>query len=168
MRRTHIETPGRVQEAAACLVFWMSAGLWWSGRLPTAALWCWGIASAAVSFVNAVRTLAAHRYDQDSDEVSMTDQLLDSCTIAGEGRLSAGLANACRALVAPVGLRYHALHHWIPSLPYHNLGRAHRVLVSTLRSDAPYHATVERGFVPPLRDLLRRSRSAARQGSAPR
>ena len=25
---------GRVQEAAACLVFWTSVGLWWSGRLP--------------------------------------------------------------------------------------------------------------------------------------
>ncbi|MEP7309091.1 MAG: fatty acid desaturase [Acidobacteriota bacterium] len=166
VRRTRLETAGRVQEAAACLMFWMSAGLWWSGRLPTAALWCWGIASAAVSGVNAIRTLAAHRYDRDSGEVSMTDQLLDSCTIAAEGHLSARVANACRVLIAPVGLRYHALHHWIPSLPYHNLGRAHRVLVSTLRSDAPYHATVERGFVPPLRDLLRRSRTAARQGSA--
>ena len=80
------------------------------------------------------------------------------------GRLADRLADACRALVAPVGLRYHALHHWIPSLPYHNLGRAHRVLVATLRSDAPYHATVERGFLPPLRDLLRRSRTRPRSG----
>ena len=91
----------------------------------------------------------------------MTDQLLDSCTIAAGGRaVGAGSPTPAALWSAPVGLRYHALHHWIPSLPYHNLGRAHRVLVSTLRSDAPYHATVERGFVPPLRDLLRRSRTA--------
>jgi fatty acid desaturase len=112
-----------------------------------------------------MRTLAAHRYDQDSGELSMTEQLLDSCTIATEGRLAARAANVCRALVAPVGLRYHALHHWIPSLPYHNLGRAHRVLVAKLQDDAPYRATVERGFLPPLRDLVRRSRAAARHGS---
>jgi fatty acid desaturase len=162
LRRAPIEAPGRVQEIAACLVFWMSVGLWWSGRLPTAAVWCWVIASAAVSGINAVRTLAAHRYDQDSGELSMTEQLLDSCTIATHERLSDRFAGLCRALAAPVGLRYHALHHWIPSIPYHNLGRAHRVLVSTLRSDAPYHATVERGFLPPLRDLLRRSRTRSR------
>jgi fatty acid desaturase len=164
IRRVPVGFAGRVQEAAACLVFWAAAGLWWSGRLPTAALWCWGIASAAISSINAVRTLAAHRYDEDSGELSMSEQLLDSCTIAGGGRFRGRLADACRALVAPVGLRYHALHHWIPSLPYHNLGRAHRVLIAALRSDAPYHATVERGFLPPLRDLLHRSRTRARHG----
>jgi fatty acid desaturase len=162
MRRVPIGRAGRVQEAAAGAVLWVAAGLWWSGWLPAAAVWCWVAASATVSGINAVRTLAAHRYDQDSGEVSMVEQLLDSCTIAMGGGLAARLADACRTLVAPVGLRYHALHHWIPSLPYPNLGRAHRVLVSRLRSDAPYHATVERGFLPPLRDLLRRSRNRPR------
>jgi len=159
VRRTPIEPAGRVQEAAACLALWMAVGLWWSGRLPTAAWWCWVVASAAVSGINAVRTLAAHRYDQDSGELSMTEQLLDTCTIAAGGRRTTWLGDTGRALVAPVGLRFHALHHWIPSLPYHNLGRAHRVLVATLQNDAPYHATLERGFLPPLRDLLRRSRT---------
>ena len=161
-RRAPIAVAGRVQEAAACLWLWVSAALWWSGWLPTTAVWCWVAASAAVSAVNAVRTLAAHRYDQDSGEVSMTEQLLDSCTIATDAGLSGRFADTCRALVAPVGLRYHALHHWIPAIPYHNLGRAHRVIVATLQRDAPYHATVERGFVPPLRDLVRRSRARSR------
>ena len=113
-----------------------------------------GPASARVaSGVNAARTLAAHRYDHDeqaSAELSMNEQLLDSCTIATIRRppVSVRIANAGRALVAPVGLRYHALHHWIPSLPYHNLGRAHRLLVSALSPDAPYGATIERGFTP--------------------
>ena len=65
-------------------------------------------------------------------------------------------------LWAPVGLRYHALHHWIPSLPYHNLGRVHRLLVARLQADAPYRATIEPGFSPPLRDLVRRSRAHPR------
>jgi hypothetical protein len=162
IRRAPIEVAARAQEAAASAVVWMAVGLWWIGWLPVAAILCWFIASAAVSGINAVRTLAAHRYDHDSGEVSMTEQLLDSCTIATTGHPGARLAAACEAVVAPLGLRYHALHHWIPSLPYHNLGRVHRLLISTLRSDAPYHATVERGFTPPLRDLFRRSRTHSR------
>jgi fatty acid desaturase len=162
VRRVPLELAARVQEAAAFAVVWTAVGLWWIGLLPVAALSCWLIATAAVSGINAVRTLAAHRYDRDSGELSMTEQLLDSCTIATRERLPAWLSDAGHALLAPVGLRYHALHHWIPSLPYHNLGCAHRLLVSTLRSDAPYHATVERGFTPPLRDLIRRSRMRSR------
>ena len=162
VRRAPIGRAGRVEEAAACVVLWLSVGLWWSGRLPASALWCWAAVSAAVSGINAIRTLTAHRYDHDSGELSMIEQLLDSCTIADRGRVFTRFAGACHALVAPVGLRYHALHHWIPALPYHNLGRVHRVLASTLRPDAPYRATVEPGFLPPLRDLLRRSRTRRR------
>lgn len=132
----------------------------------------WFVVGAAVSAVNAVRTLAAHRYDRDDGEVSMTGQLLDSCTIAPASRRSHRLlhfvADAGRALVAPVGLRYHALHHWIPSLPYHNLGRAHRLLIESLRPDAPYRTTLERGIVPILTDLIRRARSHSRAAAARR
>jgi hypothetical protein len=162
VRHVPIGAAGRVQEAAAFGVFWMSVGLWRGGVLPGATFLCWFIASASVSGINAVRTLAAHRYDHDSGELSMTDQLLDSCTIATSGGVAARLANGARVLVAPVGLRYHALHHWIPALPYHNLGRAHRLLVVTLNPDAPYHATVEPGLMRPLRDLVHRSRTRSR------
>jgi fatty acid desaturase len=61
-------------------------------------------------------------------------------------------------LWAPVGLRYHALHHWIPSLPYHNLGRAHRLLASTLGADEPYVATQYPAMAPIVFDLWRRAR----------
>ena len=159
VRRGPIGLAGRVQETAAFGVVWASVGLWWIGIVPPAAFFCWFVASAAASGINAVRTLAAHRYDRDSGELSMTEQLLDSCTIAFTGGRLTRLADAGRVLVAPVGLRYHALHHWIPSLPYHNLGRVHRLLAATLAPDAAYHATVERGFSPALHDLLRRSRA---------
>jgi len=166
VRRAPIDTAGRVQEAAAFVVVWTAAALWWLGWIPGAAFGCWFAVSASASAVNALRTLAAHRYDYDAGEVSMTNQLLDSCTIApathAVGEAARSIADIGRALIAPVGLRYHALHHWIPSLPYHNLGRAHRLLVSTLRSDAPYHATLERGLAPAIRDLIRRSRTQAR------
>jgi hypothetical protein len=162
VRRAPIGRAGLLQEAGACLMVWFAAALWLGGWLSGHTVVVYMSVSGIVSAVNAVRTLAAHRYDQDAGELTMTEQLLDSCTIAPGGRVVRYLADGCRALAAPVGLRYHALHHWIPSLPYHNLGRTHRVLVSTLHADAPYHATVERGFLPPLRDLLRRARSHSR------
>jgi len=164
VRHAPIGLAGRAQEAGAFLVCWTAAILWWKGVVPTSALWCYVGVSAAASAINSARTLAAHRYDNDHDELTMNEQLLDSCTISPSalpGRIGARAANAVRLLVAPVGLRYHALHHWIPSLPYHNLGRAHRLLVAALAPDAPYGKTIERGFTPVLRDLLHRSSSSS-------
>ena len=164
VRHAAIGAAGRAQEAAAFAVCWTAAFLWWNAVLPTSALWCYALVSAVASGINAARTLAAHRYDNDHDELSMNEQLLDSCTISPStmpGRMAAHAANAARTLIAPVGLRYHALHHWIPSLPYHNLGRAHRLLITALTPDAPYGRTIERGFTPVLRDLLHRSSSSS-------
>jgi fatty acid desaturase len=168
VRHAPIPPAGRVQEIAAWALCWTAALLFWSGRLPATVLIGWAGMSAVVSGINAARTLAAHRYDHDehaSAELSMNEQLLDSCTIATIRRppIAVRIANSGRALVAPVGLRYHALHHWIPSLPYHNLGRAHRLLVSVLATDAPYGITIERGFTPAIRDLLRRAGSRSRR-----
>lgn len=168
VRQTPIPFAGRVQEIAAWALCWTAALLLWSGRLPIAALLVWAGMSAIVSGINAARTLAAHRYDHDehaSAELSMNQQLLDSCTIATMQLppIAVRIANVGRAVVAPVGLRYHALHHWIPSLPYHNLGRAHRLLVSVLAPDALYGVTIEPGFTPAIRDLLHRAGSRSRR-----
>jgi fatty acid desaturase len=164
VRRVPLGVAGRAQEIAAFMVCWVAAVLWWRGALPTSAIWCYTLVSGVASGINAARTLAAHRYDNDHDELSMNEQLLDSCTIAPStvpGRMAVHLANAIRTLIAPVGLRYHALHHWIPSLPYHNLGRAHRLLMTALAPDAPYGKTIEPGFTPVLRDLVHRSHSSS-------
>ena len=171
VRQTPIPFAGRVQEVAAWALCWTAALLLWSGRLPVAVLLGWAGVSAVASGINAGRTLAAHRYDHDehaSAELSMNEQLLDSCTISALSpqpqALVVRIANVGRALVAPVGLRYHALHHWIPSLPYHNLGRAHRLLVSVLAPDALYGATIEPGFTPALRDLVHRAGTRSQHG----
>jgi fatty acid desaturase len=168
IRHAAIGTAGRAQEAGAFVVCWTAGVLWWTGVLPGSALWCYGLVSAVASGINAARTLAAHRYDNDHDELSMNEQLLDSCTISPStlsAQMVARAGGAFRTLVAPVGLRYHALHHWIPSLPYHNLGRAHRLLVTALTPDAPYGRTIAPGFTPVLRDLLQRSSSSTRPRS---
>ncbi len=83
--------------------------------------------------MNHIRTLAAHRYTSDGSTISHLDQFLDSTNITG-GWLT--------ELICPLGLRYHALHHLFPGIPYYNLGIAHRRLVQSLPADSLYHETV--------------------------
>jgi fatty acid desaturase len=66
-------------------------------------------------------------------------------------------------LWAPVGLRYHALHHLLPNLPYHSLGRAHRRLLAQLPADSPYHATINRRITDVLSRMFRNQAHARRQ-----
>jgi fatty acid desaturase len=97
--------------------------------------------------VNQVRTLVAHRYVSNADEpVSYLDQLLDTNTFP-RGRL-------LPELWAPVGLRYHALHHLLPMLPYHAAREAHLRLMRQLPADSPYHQTIRSGLWPALLSVL--------------
>jgi len=90
----------------------------------------------AMAVVNSLRTLVAHRYKNRSEkEVSFTEQFLDSVNIEGNPVLM--------ELMAPVGLRYHALHHVFANMPYHNLGIAHRKLKAALPKDSIYHQATE-------------------------
>lgn len=94
--------------------------------------------------LNHVRTLAAHRYRSDGNTISHLDQFLDSTNITG---------NWLTELLCPCGLRYHALHHLFPGIPYHNLGIAHRRLVAELPQDSPYHETVYPTTASVIREL---------------
>jgi len=98
-----------------------------------------GVASG-VMFLNQVRTLVAHLWENDGEPMSVTAQYLDSVNVPPPGTLP--------ALWAPVGLRYHALHHLLPGVPYHNLGEAHRRLCRELEVDSIYHASSHRGLSP--------------------
>jgi fatty acid desaturase len=159
LRRAPLTRTARVQEAAACAFAGIALMLWWTGGIPTAAIACWFVVMSAASFVNALRTLAAHEYDNDGGELTMLEQLRDSRTLEARRRFVAPLVDACHIVIAPVGLRYHALHHWIPSLPYHNLGRAHRRLVAALTVDTSYRDTIVPGVTLAIRDLVSRSRA---------
>jgi len=98
-----------------------------------------GVASG-VMFLNQVRTLVAHLWENEGEPMSVTAQYLDSVNVPPPGTLP--------ALWAPVGLRYHALHHLLPGVPYHNLGEAHRRLVRDLAEDSPYFLSNHRGLSP--------------------
>jgi fatty acid desaturase len=157
VRRAPLAAGAYAEEAGASAFVWTAATLSRLHVLPRLVIFAWFAVASVTSVINAVRTLAAHRYDHDdSAELTMVDQLLDTCTIA-KGGAARRLESIWRALWAPVGLRYHALHHWIPSLPYHNLGRAHRRLANTLAADSPYAATTEPDIATAVAGLLRRA-----------
>lgn len=90
-----------------------------------------GILSVTV-VINQVRTLVAHLWENEGEAMSVTAQYLDSVNVPPPALLP--------ELWAPVGLRYHALHHLLPSIPYHELGKAHRELVKILPQHSPYWA----------------------------
>jgi fatty acid desaturase len=104
--------------------------------------------------INHFRTLAAHRYRSDGLPVSHEAQFLDSTNITG-GWLT--------ELICPLGLRYHALHHLFPAIPYHSLGMAHRRLINQLPANSIYRETVYRNFWEVLRELLAAIGANARQ-----
>jgi fatty acid desaturase len=110
--------------------------------------------------INWVRTLAAHRYGNRGERMSHIEQMEDSINITGQTWLT--------ILLFPVGLRYHALHHLFPSLPYHNLGKAHRRLSTLLPRDAPYHATGRQNFFAVLAELWRAAMTTPVEQSAMR
>lgn len=91
------------------------------------------IALAVLSFtavLNQLRTLVAHLWENEGEPMTVTAQFLDSVNVPPPGRIA--------EIWAPVGLRYHALHHLMPSMPYHDLPEAHRRIAAHLGVDSTY------------------------------
>jgi fatty acid desaturase len=142
------------QEAGAALFVWAVALAVAQGWIPFAWIGQWCIVSAGILTVNQLRTLVAHGYENEGEPMDAEAQLLDSINLRGWPLLT--------VLIAPVGLRYHALHHYLPFIPYHSLGLVHRRLLSELPQNAPYRATIRDG----MGTLRRLWRNAATPSSA--
>lgn len=114
-----------------------------TGILPLRALLIYLAVISGVAVLNQVRTLVAHLWENEGEPLTVTAQYLDSVNVPG-GFLP--------YLWAPVGLRYHALHHLLPSLPYHSLGEAHRRIEAALGQGSTYGGA----HYPSLRGLIGR------------
>ncbi len=122
-----------VEEVGCCLLVLAVAALILLGELPLGLALCWYAVAATITSLNFVRALGAtHRYRGDETTMSFAEQFDDSVNV---------VSNSLTALViCPVGLRYHALHHLFPAIPYHNLGPAHRRLSAALPAGSAYAA----------------------------
>jgi fatty acid desaturase len=139
----------KLEEAATALYVWSIAALVGFGALPPRWLYHWLVIGAGILVVNQIRTLAAHGYQNRGEPMDARQQLLDSITLGGP--------QLQPLLIAPVGLRFHALHHVLPSLPYHNLGAVHRRLLRALPHDAVYRQTESAGLQDTLQTLWERA-----------
>ena len=100
------------------------------------------IALAIVSLtavLNQLRTLVAHLWENEGEPMTVTAQFLDSVNVPPPGLAA--------EIWAPVGLRYHALHHLMPSMPYHDLPEAHRRLARELGTGSTYEGANHPGLL---------------------
>jgi len=140
---------------------WQEAGasLWAIALMASVAAFGWRplltymAVHSAMTVINQLRTLVAHLWENEGEPMSVTGQYLDSVNVPPPG--------IAAELWAPVGLRYHALHHLLPSMPYHALGEAHRRLSAHLGVESTFARASYPGMFP-LVARIARSTMAAR------
>ncbi|MDE1984963.1 MAG: fatty acid desaturase [Alphaproteobacteria bacterium] len=146
-------------ETAASLWAMMLLVLVATGAVPLTAYATLLVVASGVAVLNQVRTPVAHLWENDGAAISVTAQYLDSVNVPPPGLLP--------ALWAPVGLRYHALHHLLPGVPYHALGEAHRRLSDTLPPASSFYRANYKGLIALLMRLVHDSMQGGRaQGSS--
>jgi fatty acid desaturase len=89
-----------------------------------------------VLILNQLRLAGDHHFASGGRALSYEGHIRDSCNYAGRDLMT--------WLLYPFAIRYHALHHLFPAMPYHNLEAAHKFLTHRLPADSPYH-TLDQG-----------------------
>lgn len=145
-----------VQEVLCWIHSWILIAVFATGTLDLGILLQIYLTMVLLFVVNSIRTIVAHRYRNLDGEMTFADQLLDSVNVEG-GWLT--------GLWAPVGLRFHGLHHVFPLIPYHSLATAHRALLQKLPADALYRKTVEPTLLAAIGTLWRNTQESSLQAT---
>lgn len=132
------------------------ASVFWIGWRPLAIAL---VVLSGTAVLNQLRTLVAHLWENDGEPMTVTAQFLDSVNVPPPGPLA--------GLWAPVGLRYHALHHLIPSVPYHALDEAHRRLRASLGVGSTYDRASYPGLFGLIGRIARKTMWHRHSGDAP-
>jgi fatty acid desaturase len=133
------------------LAFWGGAlALTYAGAIPMHVFVVWFGVLIFISFLNTARVLGSHEYETDGSARSRQAQLRDSIDTPG---------GPWTELWAPVGLRYHALHHYYPGIPYHNLGTAYQRIVKTLPAQSFYMESTSPGLYRSLTVLYMKAKT---------
>ncbi|WP_419866793.1 fatty acid desaturase family protein [Erythrobacter ramosus] len=128
-------------------VRWQEAGasLWAVALIASVFVFGWQPLATALAILslaavlNQLRTLVAHLWENEGEAMTVTAQFLDSVNVPPPGLAA--------EIWAPVGLRYHALHHLMPSMPYHDLPEAHRRLARELGKGSTYEGANHPGML---------------------
>lgn len=121
-----------VIEALCCLRAWaiplgVAMGISHWTRVPQMYL-----LAITILFLNQMRFFADHHFESHGDQMSLADHVTDSCNYSKNEFFT--------WLFFPFTIRFHALHHLFPTIPYHNLPAAHEHLTKLLPADSAYHA----------------------------
>lgn len=125
------------QDAGCALYQAAFVALCMTGVLSWNLAWAWYGVAVITLLMNHYRVMASHTYWSGFSPTTRKQQILDSLTVTGSPWLG---------WLFPLGLRYHALHHLMPHVPYHHMARLHRELLVRLPADHPYHATIAKGY----------------------
>jgi fatty acid desaturase len=144
-------------EALCCLRAWTMLLVVFTGAAPPyrlALLYVLGVSTLAL---NQLRLMGDHHLESEGHPLDMATHVQDSCNYTSRDFLT--------WLLFPFSIRYHALHHLFPTLPYHNLAAAHAYLLSRLPANSPYRALDEGSWWNVARGVLdnRRNHGAERE-----
>jgi fatty acid desaturase len=134
-------------ECAILVAWWPPVVLTLAGELSWRWLVVWYATYSTVLLMNRLRMLAAHRFASDGRSTDHLGQFADSIDTP---------SGWWAELWAPLGMRYHALHHLFPTLPFHSMRPAYHRLVGKLPADSFYHRASGQGLLWALGQLLSR------------
>jgi fatty acid desaturase len=139
-----------VQESACFTVVWGVGAAVLAGVLPASLVLAWYLMFVGLAGLDTARLLGAHRYLGQESDSNLVLQMIDTVNYPA--------SRIAGRLWGPVGLRLHALHHLIPSLPYHAYEEAHARLVAALPQDSAYRLTESPGLLASIVELWRAPR----------